>query len=376
MATKAAPPPTKTELDASLCRFDAETTEITLADPAKPGEKPRLRIVANSGKPFSHWYFGKMALDLEGMKLNKSRLPVLLDHRTDQIVGFTSSISKDMKSGGLIAEAVLVEGTDAAGKVRLLAEQGYPWQASVYVPVSKIEELGEGASSQVNGYTFTGPGVIFRESTLREVTVTALGADEQTSAERFGDRKDLIMADKVKTSAAEPETAAADPKGAVHAAVSAERQRIAAFSEVATSPKQREMLPKLISEGVPLADGLLQLDRARREEAAAAPARTQGGDRERLDQITASAPPPSGVDPAPAQFAERTGTLPVRAAAGARVGENDEARRERLRSERTEQFQGNIQLQNIFDTPAAFIDHCELADMGVVKLCAAAKVGA
>lgn len=370
MPTKAPPLPTRTELDPNVCRFAAETTEIALADPQKPGEKPRLRIVANSGQPFPHWYFGKIAIDLDGIKLNKGRLPVLLDHRTDQIVGFTSSIMKDIKAGGLVAEAVLVDGTEAADKVRKLAEQNYPWQASIYIPVTRLEELDTGATAEVNGYTFTGPGVIFRESVLREVTVTALGADEQTSAERFGDRKDLIMADKVKTSAAEPEPAPADVKGAVDAAVSAERQRFVAFSEVAVTPKQRELLPKLLADGVPLSDGLLQLDRARRAEEAAAPPPSAVASR--LDQITAAAPPPSGPDPVPSQFQERTGTLAARAP-GSRPGETAAQRLERTRGERAEQFSASPRLQNIFDTAASFIDHCELADMGVVPLCAAAK---
>jgi hypothetical protein len=55
-------------------------------------------------------------------------------------------------------------------------------QASVYIPPLEIQSLGNNESATVNGYTLMGPGTIFRKSMLREVTLTALGADENTSA--------------------------------------------------------------------------------------------------------------------------------------------------------------------------------------------------
>ena len=68
-----------------------------------------------------------------------------------------------------------------------MLSDGFPWQASVYVPPKAIERLEEGQTATVNGRTITGPGHVFRESSLREVTFTSLGADENTHAHALSD---------------------------------------------------------------------------------------------------------------------------------------------------------------------------------------------
>ena len=155
------------------------TSEVQLAAPGD--EQPRtFSMVALTGKPLSHWYFGTLAIDLAGVRM-KQRLPVLKDHNTEERLGYTTAMRNE-PGRGIVAEGRLLQRSPAAQQVLADSADGFPWQASTYLQASKMQRLAEGQSDQVNGYTVEGPATIFRESTLREVTFTALGVDDDTSA--------------------------------------------------------------------------------------------------------------------------------------------------------------------------------------------------
>lgn len=230
-----------------------------------------IRIVANSGKPIlGHWHWGNFAIDLEGLDIGRTDKPILLDHEPGSIVGYTSKIG--VEAEGLIVEGYLLTGDDPAfavgNRVKLLAEQGYPWQASVYVPPEEVEIVPDGVTILVNGHSLTGPGHVFRRSTLREVTVTSMGADESTDAELFGQgRRESIVTKTHETpvpAAGEakevPSTLAeaADTATVVKAAIAEERHRVAKLTACADA-RQRSMLAELIESGASLADGLEQI---------------------------------------------------------------------------------------------------------------------
>lgn len=143
-------------------------------------KKPLFRMNAHTGRIMKHWYWGNWAIDLKGITVNRQRMPALLAHNAEAIAGWTEKIEVDEKQG-ILAEGVYAESTDIGRSVRALQEEGFPWQASVYVPPAEIEMVGENKSAEVNGQTLKGPGAIFRKSTLREVSFCALGADERTS---------------------------------------------------------------------------------------------------------------------------------------------------------------------------------------------------
>lgn len=263
-------------IDPGWCRFlDSDAMEFSEVEISEAGSRQQIRIVANSGKPISgHWHWNNFAIDLEGIEIGRTDKPILLDHEPGSIAGYTSKIA--VESDGLVVEGFLLTGDDEAfsvgNRIKRLADEGYPWQASVYVPPEEVEIVPDGVTVEVNGYSLTGPGHVFRKSTLREVTVTSMGADEQTDAELFGDtgRRDAIVSKltespepAVSEAAETPATfAAADvdriKREAVSAALSEERARVAKLTECAED-RQRALLSELIESDASLADGLERL---------------------------------------------------------------------------------------------------------------------
>ena len=158
---------------------DGEMFKFELGE--SDGEKPRFRMIANSGGVIpKHFFWGNFSVDLDGLRVGRQKKPALLDHDPSRVVGFTDKIEKT--SEGLVAEGFFTETTEDGREVLAMAREGFPWQASVYIPPDSIEKVPEGKTAEVNGHTLEGPGHIFRKSWLREVTFTALGADEATEA--------------------------------------------------------------------------------------------------------------------------------------------------------------------------------------------------
>lgn len=152
--------------------------------------RDRFQIRANSGGIMEHPYWGNLAVDMDGLSIGKKDKPVLREHDTERIVGWTENIRIDPKLG-LIAEGEYSHTTEDGEDVRKLAEEGFPWQASVYVPPSEVEFVKEGETVNVNGLELSGPGAVFRKSVLREVSFCALGADENTSASALSGGGDI-----------------------------------------------------------------------------------------------------------------------------------------------------------------------------------------
>lgn len=172
--------PGKTQVRPETFRLSG-TFRFMEAEETEDGKKKRrFKGIANSGKPFQHWFWRNFAVNLKNMDVNKDSLPVLLDHWPDQRVGFTTRI--EVTKNGVEVEGVILNSTPFGQEFMETSEEGFPWQMSVAVPPKKIIRLEAGEKTTVNGHEFIGPGHIFEESTLREVTVTSLGADERTDA--------------------------------------------------------------------------------------------------------------------------------------------------------------------------------------------------
>lgn len=173
-----------------------EEAEFSFSEASSEGgksKKPRFRMIANSGGVIeNHPYWGNFAIDLDGLQVGRRRIPTLRDHDSQRIVGWTHSIEKSDE--GLVVEGTFAESTPDGREVLDMLKDGFPWQASVYVPPKKIQKVGDGESVDVNGHTLHGPGHVFRESSLREVTFTALGADENTEAAQLSSGNNKIMA--------------------------------------------------------------------------------------------------------------------------------------------------------------------------------------
>jgi hypothetical protein len=142
--------------------------------------KRRFEGVAYSGDEIvGHAFWEKVIFDLSSTRANPI-LSALFNHDTDIIVGRTDrvDIGSDVKVSGELYN-------DADGQ-RITGKPGHPWEMSVYIRPGRIEEVLAGQSAEVNGRKFTGPGHIFRDSVIREVSFCALGADPNTRAAVFG----------------------------------------------------------------------------------------------------------------------------------------------------------------------------------------------
>lgn len=148
---------------------------------------------ARSPDVIQHPYWGRIVHDMAGMTLRKPTCPIDYCHWSDQIIGvgetFTADNSGLTVSGRLVA--LSADSEDRAFEVGTKAKLGVPYEASIDFrgPGVVLEELGEGASAEVNGQQLTGPLTIVRKWPLRSVAVAPYGADSGTST-AFSEPKD------------------------------------------------------------------------------------------------------------------------------------------------------------------------------------------
>ena len=175
---------------AALCFHDPEA--LASAAPVKEGEKRGLKMTAYSGKIIKgHWYWGDLAIDTDGLKLSKTNIPILEDHRTDRKIGFGSFLT-DEKHRVMSEDTTFVD-TPFAQEFIKLSEQGFPYEASIYARPSKIQRLMEDEETEVNGFKMKGPGTVWRESVLKECSVVTFGADPNTKSAAMTEDEDVVM---------------------------------------------------------------------------------------------------------------------------------------------------------------------------------------
>ena len=161
------------------CIFN-ERTEVTFADDGGGGNN--FRILGYSGKIIkNHWFWGNMAIDLAGLKFYKKRLAVLEEHFKQSRIGFTT---KQEIKGDVRVEGEFLD-NDNAQQMKKDIQAGFPMEASLFCPPSVIEHVLEGASVKVNGHVMRGPGVVFREAIVKEVSMCVFGLDTNTKSSAF-----------------------------------------------------------------------------------------------------------------------------------------------------------------------------------------------
>ena len=150
-------------------------------DQAQEGKKKRtFSGVAYSGEVITdHWYWDRIIFDLDSMQI-KGRIPALLDHSTRQRAGAINSHSIDHQNGLTVSGDLM--SNEFGTQVAQDSDDGFPWQMSVRIDPSAIEEIQAGASVTVNGKVHQGPITVFRGGRIREVSFCALGADDNTNA--------------------------------------------------------------------------------------------------------------------------------------------------------------------------------------------------
>jgi outer membrane murein-binding lipoprotein Lpp len=154
---------------------------MTAAEFASGQEPRKFKGTAYGGGIISdHGMWDRVIFDLRTTKA-PDRMPVLLDHDSGQIVGYTASVE--------VGESIRVEGVvtdgEAGRKVADQAAQGFPWQMSVRIMPETIVRLDDNEMMSVNGREVKGPASVFKDSLIREVSFCALGADRDTEANVF-----------------------------------------------------------------------------------------------------------------------------------------------------------------------------------------------
>jgi len=157
---------------------------------AAAGKPRRLSIVGYGGGTMNVPSFGPIVVDLAGMKLPGS-LPLLADH-ANAIASVIGSGTPTTDGKTLLVSGQVAD-TDAGRAVVALLESGTPLQASIGADPVERRPIPAGRSVAVNGRTIDGPFTLIVKSTLREMTITPLGADSSTSVQLAARRQGVSM---------------------------------------------------------------------------------------------------------------------------------------------------------------------------------------
>lgn len=165
--------------------------DFELGDNGEKAKTAPVRLVARSGKPIEHWFWGRVVHDLAGMHLSKPRLPIDYVHDSKEVIGYLNRF--DVSSGDLVTTGALVpyKENDRANEIMHKMRAGVPYEASINFGGDgiKVQEIGEGETAEVNGARFDGPGVIVREWPLRGVAICPYGADANTESAALSGNK-------------------------------------------------------------------------------------------------------------------------------------------------------------------------------------------
>lgn len=170
------------KVPADALRFAAG--DCAFADPGEGSANVPVKILARTGQPLDHWYWGKVIHDMRGLKVHKKSLPVDYAHCDEEVLGYLDKF--DTSSGDLVVSGELVPygDKDRAAEVIHKSRNKVPYEASIYFsgPL-RVEEVSPGASAKVNGYTVEGPATIFRQWSLRGVAICPHGYDRNTKTQ-------------------------------------------------------------------------------------------------------------------------------------------------------------------------------------------------
>lgn len=141
---------------------------------------PKFRMVANSGRPMRvSGYYDPVIINLAGARFDKPSTPILMDHDVSKRIGHTTSqevTDKRITAAGLVSSS----SPDAQSFVAD-SKTGFPFQASVGADIVSGYYVDEGEKATVNGKEWKGPLVVAEKTLIREISVTVLGADANTS---------------------------------------------------------------------------------------------------------------------------------------------------------------------------------------------------
>ena len=217
------------------------------ADSGDETALPHFEILAYTGVPINlmRWLY-PVVIDLAGMRIPKRPSPVLKEHARDQVIGHSETIEVTKK--GLEVSGVVSGVGPAAHEVLATAKNGFPWAASVGARADKMIFVEEGKTESANGRQFKGPIYIARKSTLGEISIVAVAADDATKAKvaasagnndsRGSNRRNEMKFEQwLKAQGFELEDLSEDQQATLKAAYDAE---LAASASVSNEPPKKK----------------------------------------------------------------------------------------------------------------------------------------
>ena len=227
-----------------------EYLEITAAK--EGGGKHKVAGLAYSGGKMRLFGWSKpVVVDLAGMTVPES-VPLLANHE-NHTLGRVGVVTAKADGGRLAIEGDIVAGGELAEAIVEQGKAGADWQLSIGAEVEAAELVQEG-KRKVNGVEHEAPFYHVTKSTLREVSVVAVGADRSTHmtvTAQLQLKGNSIMEPKVTkketkpVEAAAPDTPTATP-AAAPAAVEAPKDATAAATPatvVAAASPERPAAP-------------------------------------------------------------------------------------------------------------------------------------
>lgn len=199
---------------------------------------PRLEILAYTGGIMTVPGWGPLCIDLSGLEVGQ--VAVLADHDSNRS-GVVGHGTASVEAGKLFVRGQISADGDAAREVVAAAKNGFPWQASVGLQVHQSKRLRAGETIELNGRRLTaldGGAILVVKGKLREVSITALGCDADTSVNIAAMKGKAVMPEKtVETS----DVSAADD-------IQAEAERITTITDIC-GDKYDEIRAQAINEG-------------------------------------------------------------------------------------------------------------------------------
>lgn len=173
-------------LDAS----DGTTFELKEGD----GEKKlkQFDVLAYTGKVVEK-YGQRLIIDVSGLSFKKV-VPLIADHESTSRIGHGGvdvTAQHHIRIKGVVSST-----SETATSFVADAGNGFPFEASVGVSKNRTRYIPDKQKVHVNGADHFGPLVLIEKGNLREVSVTTLGADDETSATTFNEGKKRKMAIK------------------------------------------------------------------------------------------------------------------------------------------------------------------------------------
>ena len=165
----------------------AATDNLLLAAPevaivaAGERKRPSISIVAYGGGVMRVPGWGDVAIELAGLEA-EGQVPLLADHNAS-VSGVVGHGRAEVRDGRLLVTGVMSGTGEAARHIVDMTAGGFAFQASVGVEPVDHERVKGGEKVQVNGRTLASARgfALIKAGRLREVSITALGADAGTS---------------------------------------------------------------------------------------------------------------------------------------------------------------------------------------------------